>query len=63
MNQYIVLRWPCAYDNCPEILNDIEHNINRKYCVTHQKIRVKEQNKVKIFTNIDMLRLSGQAKS
>jgi len=40
------LQWPCAYDNCPEILNDVEYNSNRKYCGTHQKIRVKEQNKI-----------------
>jgi len=42
-----VLRWHCAYDDCPEMLNDVEHNINRKYCNLHQKIRVKEQNKIK----------------
>jgi predicted nucleic acid-binding Zn ribbon protein len=45
MNQ--VLQWPCAYDNCAEMLNDVDHTINRKYCDQHQRIRIKEQNKLK----------------
>lgn len=50
MNQYSILRWPCAYDNCPEILNDVDHTISRKYCDIHQKIRTKEQNKINCAT-------------
>jgi len=46
MNQYITLRWPCAYVDCEEILNDVDHTISRKYCNSHQKIREKEQNKI-----------------
>jgi len=46
MNQYIILRWPCAYDDCEEFLNDVDHHISRKYCSIHQKIREKEQNKI-----------------
>ncbi len=40
-------QWPCAYDDCTVMLNDVDNFITRKYCDSHRKIRQKEQNRTK----------------
>lgn len=36
--------WPCRYVACKRVLNDLDYNINAKYCLFHRAIRVREKN-------------------